>query len=225
MATTQKRKSPGSSKTFPIVVTVVVLAMVAVIVLTITSNKEANKSNSKIEVSPSATVSASTVNGVEGETQLPAFTDAATDQAQGLIVPSFTTRDFADKTVTIAPEGKPYVLAFLAHWCPNCQKEVPKIVSLYENGDLPADVEFIAVATGTTDTKPNYPPSQWLLEEEWPWKQVADDQGGTIASAFGLPGYPYLVFVKADGTVSSRLSGLQPDDSLIVNAANAISEK
>ena len=53
---------------------------------------------------------------------------------------------------------------------------------------------------------------------------MADDKNGSIASALGLTGYPYLIFVNADGTVAQRLSG-EKDASVIAAAAQAISQE
>ncbi|HMS24926.1 MAG TPA: redoxin family protein [Acidimicrobiia bacterium] len=224
MAQTVKRTSPNGSKTFPIVISIVVLAMVGLVVLTITNKKDEVRSQSKLEVSETVQVSAVSLNGNLGESSLPsaeAKNEDGSDAASGMLVPQITAQDFSGKTNTVIPEGKPYVITFLAHWCPHCRKEVPAIVKLHDENKLPENVDFIAVATGTSEQQVNYPPSQWLLEENWPWKKLADDQNGSIAKAFGLTGYPYLIFVNADGTVSSRLSGEQ-DDAVYVAAANAI---
>lgn len=216
----------SQSKTFPIVISVIVLVMIGVVVFTVTSNKKDVKAQSKVEYSDAPIVSAVSVNGKLGESSLPSSDAKAadgTDAAIGLIVPQITAQQFTGVDTTVTPGKKPYVLAFVAHWCPHCQKEVPAIVKLNDNGELPKDVEFVAVATATTDTKPNYPPSKWLLTEDWPWRKIADDNKSTIASKFGLTGYPYLIFINADGTVSARLSGEQ-DDSTYIATANKIAQ-
>lgn len=217
-------RTQKSSKTFPIVISLAAIAMVAVIVLTITSEKEKDAANSKIEVSETVNVSSASINGKVGEASLPAFDEAAQagpDPAVGMIVPQFSGQNFQAKDVKVQPEGKPYAIVFLAHWCPHCQKEVPKLVMMHADGQLPEDVDFIAVATGTNNDAVNYPPSKWLNNEGWPWSIVADSQGAEIANAFGLTGYPYVVYVNADGTVHKRTSG-EVEDSQIIANANAI---
>jgi ABC-type lipoprotein release transport system permease subunit len=107
------------SMTFPIVITVVAVAMIAIIVVSVSSEKKSVAS--KIETSPSVQITPSTVDGEIGEAELSDFDDAAAagnDPSVGAIVPTFTARNFQDEAVTIAPEGKPYAIAFLAHWCP-----------------------------------------------------------------------------------------------------------
>ena len=58
---------------------------------------------------------------------------------------------------------------FVAHWCPHCQAEVPRIVALAEQGRLPEGVDVAAVSTAVDATAPNYPPSAWLDRVGWPF--------------------------------------------------------
>ena len=218
------KSKTNSSKTFPIIFSIIVLAMVGVVVLSVTSNNKASKAESLQEFSSNATVSPVTLDGNIGEATLPAFNEGSPDEAIGKMMPKISAQDFRGKSVDIVPGKKPYVVTVVAHWCQHCQLEVPKIVKLHENGALPNDVEFYAIAAGTSDQKPNYPPSKWLLKEEWPWTKLADDENSTIAGSLGLTGYPYLIFVNADGTVFQRLSGEQ-EDSTIISAAQSISKK
>lgn len=227
MAQTVKRKSNNSSKVFPIVISVAVAAMLVVVIVTVSGNKKKVAAQSKIEVSDSVSVTSASVNGKIGESTLSSFTDqvaAGTDPDIGKIVPKITAQDFSGKRVTIAPtDGKPYVLTLVAHWCPHCREEVPKLVKMEADGKLPTNVDFIAVATGTNKQSVNYPPSSWLRTEQWPWSKIADSQGGDIAKALGLTGYPYVIYVNADGTVAKRTSGEQ-DEAVIIAAANEISK-
>ncbi|HQZ14764.1 MAG TPA: TlpA disulfide reductase family protein [Acidimicrobiia bacterium] len=214
----------NSSKTFPIVVSLAVVAMIGVVIFSVTSTNKVVKAESKQEFSPSVAVSPVTIDGKIGESKLSSYNEGAQDDAVGKLVPKISAQDFKGNNVEVVPGEKPYVITVLAHWCPHCQVEVPKIVELKKNGGLPDDIEFYAVASGTSDQRPNYPPSQWLFEEDWPFSKMADDKNGSIASALGLTGYPYLIFVNADGTVAQRLSG-EKDASVIAAAAQAISQE
>ncbi|MBJ7282605.1 MAG: hypothetical protein JHD40_05800, partial [Acidimicrobiia bacterium] len=75
-------------------------------------------------------------------------------------------------------------------------------------------VELIGVATGTRADAPNYPPSAWLIAEEWDAPVLVDTATSTAGSAYGLTGFPMLVFVNADGTVAGRWSGEMPESNL-----------
>jgi thiol-disulfide isomerase/thioredoxin len=64
------------------------------------------------------------------------------------------------------------VVVFVAHWCPHCQAEVPRIVALAKAGKV--SVPIVGVATGTDASAPNYPPSAWLQREGWPYPVLVD---------------------------------------------------
>jgi thiol-disulfide isomerase/thioredoxin len=109
--------------------------------------------------------------------------------------------------------GSPYAVIFLAHWCPHCQAEVPRLVALSKNGQIEG-VDVTGVATATSDQNPNYPPSEWLTGEDWPFPVMVDTASGTAANAYGLTGYPYMVFVDAEGKVVGRTSGEVGEEDL-----------
>jgi thiol-disulfide isomerase/thioredoxin len=179
---------------------VAVIAVVAVEIAVVASGSSSDsKSASGHETSPV------TVSG----TKLAAFdSKAATDLAVGETMPTLTGSTLTGKPIEITPNGKPQVLAFVAHWCPHCQAEVPRIVTLADGG-LFDGVDVTAIATGTNSGYPNYPPSTWLKNESWPFPVLADSAGPPFhaADAFGLSSYPYLVFVDKDGKVVGRTSG------------------
>jgi thiol-disulfide isomerase/thioredoxin len=147
------------------------------------------------------------------------------DPAIGDTIPTLEGKSVFDGgSITIGPNdggpndggpnggnGKPQAIAFVAHWCPHCQAEVPRLVSLAKQGVFDG-VDVSAVATGTNSTYPNYPPSAWLKDVDWPFPVMADTKSGTAAQAFGLTAYPYFVLVDANGKVAARGSGeIAPD--------------
>ncbi len=217
-----KMPTQKSSKVFPIVISLVMIALIGIVALTVSSNKKPEGKKGVVEVSSNVNVVASTVNSETGPAALAPLAEDGQDSEIGKLVPTFTAKDFQDSDVTVAPGKKPYVLAFVAHWCPHCIAEVPLIVGLHDEGKLPKDVDVIAVATGTDSTRGNYPPSKWLSKEEWPWQIVADNQANDVLSAFGGSGFPYLVYIKADGTIQARTSGESEAETVISNM-NAIS--
>jgi thiol-disulfide isomerase/thioredoxin len=145
---------------------------------------------------------------------LPDFQSGSRDGAVGMAAPTIETVDFAGEPVQVGGStGSPYALVFLAHWCPHCRAEVPVLVDLARNGQI-AGVDVIGVPTGTTDEAPNYPPSEWLAGEDWPFAVALDTPNGKAARAYGLTGYPYFVFVDAQGDVAGRASGEIAADQL-----------
>jgi thiol-disulfide isomerase/thioredoxin len=129
------------------------------------------------------------------------------DPAEGVAAPVLSGFDFAGAPVSVAPSGKPVLLVFLAHWCPHCNAEIPRLIEWKESGQMPDSLEVVGIATGSRDDQANWPPSQWLVDKEWPWAVMADSEAQDAAYAMGVSGYPGLVLLDGDGTVLARRSG------------------
>lgn len=154
---------------------------------------------------------------VTGEVLPPLGDPATADPAVGMIAPVLTGKGFTGNVVTTTA-GTPTLLVFLAHWCPHCQAEVPRLVEWEKAGKFPAGVDVIAIATGTDAANPNYPPSIWLARENFPvlWPVMADSQTKVAGDAFGLSGYPFFTLLDASGKVVKRMSGEIPMEDLTV---------
>lgn len=183
----------------------VLVAVVAVVIVLATGGG----SESTVQLSENGPIA------VTGDL-LPAFEgDTATDTGAGLTAPILEGQSF-DGTAVVVEPGSPTLLVFLAHWCPHCQAEVPDLVEWGQS--LPIQVQqglkVVGVATASAADRPNYPPSEWLLRERWPFLVIADDEVATAAQAFGTTGYPYLVMLDEAGIVQWRHSGELADGQL-----------
>lgn len=139
---------------------------------------------------------------------------SADDPAIGKTAPTLKGRSLDGKKVTFKNTGTPRILIFLSHSCPHCQAEVPEIVKLAEEGKLDG-VEIQTVTTNTNEDLDNYPPSEWLESEDWPFSPVlADDDRLRAFFGFGGEAFPYFVFVDADGKVAARASGELPPETI-----------
>lgn len=197
-----RRSGPGW--VFPAVVGAVVALGILVVVVARSSSDEgtsakgASTSANAVEVAAEVTT---------GGTALPDYTATGKDPALGAPAPTLGSVDFQGRNVEVGgATGSPYAVVFLAHWCPHCQAEVPRLVSLAKNGRIEG-VDVVGVATGTSRTNPNYPPSAWMARENWPFGVMVDDASFRAANQYGLTGYPYMVFVDANGKVVGRTSG------------------
>ena len=139
-------------------------------------------------------------------TPLPVLPEAGDDPAVGRAAPVLQGQDLDGGQVTQPTSGRPTIILFLAHWCPHCQREVPLVQEWSDAGQLPEDVDLVAVATGITSSRPNYPPSAWLEREHWTAPTIAD-ASGAAAEAYGLSAFPFWVAVDAQGTVVERRTG------------------
>jgi thiol-disulfide isomerase/thioredoxin len=140
---------------------------------------------------------------------LPPMPSSGDDPAVGMQGPTLAGASFDGTSVTIDPgaSGNPTAIWFLAHWCPHCNAEVPRIVSLDAQGALPANVDLYAVSTSVNPSAPNYPPSTWLEQAGWPAPVLADDATRPAATAYGQQTFPFLVLLDAEGNVVYRHAG------------------
>jgi thiol-disulfide isomerase/thioredoxin len=182
---------------------VVVLLLVAVFVL----NPDGGSQPIEDETA------AVTIDGVS----LPVMPQSAPqdESANGLIPPDLTGTDFAGNTVSITNDGQAKGIVFVAHWCPHCQEEVPRVQAWIDGGGSVDGVDLYSVSTSVRSTQANYPPSDWLESEGWTSPVIRDDAEGSAHLAYGGGGFPYWVFVNSDGTVALRTSGQLQTDQLV----------
>jgi cytochrome c biogenesis protein CcmG, thiol:disulfide interchange protein DsbE len=132
---------------------------------------------------------------------------AVADPAVGAHMPVLTGSTPRGKAITIPTAQRRTLVVVVAHWCPHCQREVPRIVEWYKSGNVPADLDVVFLSTSVQNNAPNYPPSAWLAKAEVPYPIIVDDANGTGHQALGGMGFPNLHLVGADGTVIARTSG------------------
>lgn len=161
--------------------------------------------------------------GIDGDSLPPIPEErGAQDPAAGQPAPQAASQDFSGQPVELLADDGGTIVVFLAHWCPVCQREVPVIVD-HLGGQLPDDVEIVAVPTSTDRTRGNYPPSAWLEAEDWPFRVLVDSQDDELAQAYGVQAFPSFAAVGPDGNVQARVSGELPPDALdqLVRAAQS----
>ena len=212
MTATRPRPPARSTERRPPVLLVaglVALALVAVgLVLAFTGG-----SGDDDAATPAGTAPAYGPVTVDG-TPLPTFEATEGDAAAGTAAPRLEGEAPDGSTVIVGGAGdEPTLVAFLAHWCPHCQRELPLLVDLAGQGAFDG-VRTVAVLTGTNSAAPNYPPVAWLEEEGWTGDVLLDDESSTAAAAYGLAGYPVLVLLDAGGDVVARTSGELPAEAV-----------
>lgn len=139
------------------------------------------------------------------------------DPAAGMPTPVVDGATFDGNAMTVGgPTDGPTMYVFLAHWCPHCNDEIPELIELKNRGGVPDDMNVVAVSTAVDSTGPNYPPSEWIVDKDWPaeWPVMADSVDSTTFVFNGGGGFPYLMIVDADGNVLSRASGSKSAEDL-----------
>jgi cytochrome c biogenesis protein CcmG, thiol:disulfide interchange protein DsbE len=154
-------------------------------------------------------------------------TPIADDPALGMVAPTVVGEDFDGNTVRIDPvEEGPTMVVFLAHWCPHCNAEVPRINELRDAGRFPESLNIVGVSTGLNPGRPNFPPSKWFQDMDWTYPVIADgidlEQQVFIATdAYGVDAYPFIVLLDGEGKVVARWSGeRQPDEMIALITEN-----
>ena len=136
------------------------------------------------------------------------------DAAVGQVAPAVVSeRASGVERIDPGQEEQPTVVILLAHWCPHCQRELPLLVEMLDAGAFDG-VRPVAVATNSTDSRPNFPPSAWFDDEGWTGDRIYDDRQSSAAAAYGLSSFPMMVFLDADGRVTQRLSGEQSKEAI-----------
>ncbi len=192
-------------------------------------DSDTNASENTSDSSGIASLPTSQPVTVTGTPLAPFDSSASPDPAFGLDAPGLSGLNFSGEPMVVEPgTGGPYMLVYLAHWCPHCNAEVPKLIDWKNSGAVPAELQVIGIATAVSKDSANYPPAVWFSNKGWPWPVLVDEaagegEAGKAAVAYGASGWPYFVIVGADGKVKARVSGaieisdLQP----IVDAALA----
>ncbi|MEE8457772.1 MAG: hypothetical protein V3S28_06950 [Acidimicrobiia bacterium] len=149
-------------------------------------------------------------------TSLPPMPDQVSvdTSATGLVAPDIFGQDYTGNDVSITNDGTAKGIVFLAHWCQFCQREVPRVQQWLDSGGGVDGVDLYSVSTAANSAQPNHPASEWLVREGWTVPIVVDDKANSALSAYGRGGFPYWVFLNADGTVALRSAGELTDAQL-----------
>ena len=118
----------------------------------------------------------------------------------GTVAPDFKLKTPDGKTVQLSDyKGKTVVLDFWASWCPDCRKDAPEVVRMY-NAYRQYGVEFIGISMDT---------------DVEAWKKAIEKFGITypqvselkkfketdISKAYGVKWIPSMVVIGPDGQV------------------------
>ncbi|MFM2181869.1 MAG: hypothetical protein RJB61_163 [Actinomycetota bacterium] len=220
------RAESGAKPVMWIVAAAIVVVAIVVAVVVVSGGGDGGTASSTSVDGTSgttATTSAGLIDGdgfpysqpvtIEGESLTAYDSQAAFDDAVGTPAPTLSGKDFQGNEIVIDPAANgPYMIVFLAHWCPHCNAEVPRLLDWKNAGLVPAELNIIGVATAVAAEADNFPPAAWFSTKGWSWPVIVDEYtqagvAGTAATAFGASGWPYFVIIGEDGLVKVRKSG------------------
>lgn len=218
MNSPEKKRNSMSVTTKAIVGAVILAVLVALVVAIATSRDSSDDSSpttSTDSVAPSAVEPGENqAVSIEGQ-RLDPLDDASSDVSVGGPAPTLNGYSFDGRPVSVTPgDGRPYMVVFLAHWCPHCNAEVPRLIEWKDSGGVPDDLVVVGVSTAVASDRPNYPPSQWVVDKGWPWPVMADSAAMDAAAAYGVSGFPFFTIIGPDGTVRLRTSGEKSIDEI-----------
>ncbi|HNH46059.1 MAG TPA: thioredoxin domain-containing protein [Myxococcota bacterium] len=108
--------------------------------------------------------------------------------------------DFSSRSLA----GKPAVISFWATWCGPCQKEMPLLASMYEKYKAQG-LQVLGINVDKEDAKV----ATWLGAHPMPFTLVRDPNGVMMAT-FPNRGLPTTLWVRKDGTIRLRTTGIPP---------------
>lgn len=203
--------TPSSKRNLVLIVSVLVIAALAFVAVLVS-----RKDTTTVVAASTFELGTVAVSGAA----LDAFPETGSDPALGVVAPTLTGQGFDGSPVSVTPGEGPMVVMFIAHWCPHCQREVPRVADWVKSG-LADGVALRTVATGTDAKLPNYPPSGWLGREGWTIPTVADDADTSAANAYGLTSFPFFVALDSAGKVKARVSGELTEEQFTALLASA----
>jgi thiol-disulfide isomerase/thioredoxin len=206
MSTRARTGGRGSARgrlpLLPVVVVGIVVVLVAALLIAALGGDDDEPRDATVAETRPVTVSGETLPTFPGGLASP------DDPAIGLVAPTLSGQDFEGDPVTIAPDESKKMILFVAHTCPHCRAEIPRLRAWLDSHEVPAGVGLYLVSSNVQPSGPNYPPSEWLARERMDGvPTLADDEANSAITAYGISGFPYLVMLDGDGRVVSRLSG------------------
>ena len=113
---------------------------------------------------------------------------------------------------SVLAQGKPVVLNFWAALCPPCRAEMPEFQRVHEHrGD---EVTILGVDIGPQQFLGTREEGRALLQELGVTYPAGTTYDETVAREFEIVGMPTTIFIRADGSVARKWSGILTEDKL-----------
>jgi len=136
---------------------------------------------------------------------MPAHTATGVGTDPGQTPPEFVLPDLDGNDVTLADyKGKVVVLDLWATWCPPCRKEIPFLVSLYEQYK---DQGLVVVGVGLDQGGASVI-APFVEDNQVTYPILVGDQ--SISQSYKVSGIPMTLMIDRDGLVASKDVGFAP---------------
>jgi len=122
-------------------------------------------------------------------------------QEKGKSLPSISLKNENGTTISTGDfdnNGKPYVIALWAVWCPHCHVELNNISELYD--DWVEESGFKLIAISIDDSKTSNSAIPYANSQGWDF-EILLDKNGDLKRALGVGPLPYIAIVNANGSI------------------------
>lgn len=126
------------------------------------------------------------------------------------LAPNFTLPTLKGDTISLSDyrDKKPVVLDFFATWCPNCQRDMPRLSKMYEKyGD---QVEVIGV-----DLREDKAKVQQFIDSKNILFPIVIDADSAVSRAYGIRYTNYHVLINKDGSQAGVVPGDMTEERLL----------
>ncbi|NQV92874.1 redoxin domain-containing protein [Candidatus Kaiserbacteria bacterium] len=129
-------------------------------------------------------------------------TAAFLDNQSADSAPDFSLNSLDGRTIKLSDyKGeKPVILDFFATWCPNCQRDMPKLSRMYEQ--YKDQVEVIGVNLREQEGK-----VRSFIDSKGIVFPVVLDSAGQVARGYGVQYTNYHVLIGKDGNIVGTVPG------------------
>lgn len=130
---------------------------------------------------------------------------------------SFSLADINGIQHNITFEDKPTILLFFTSWCPYCNEDAPRVVSLYEK--YKDEINLYGVNIINRDDLEEVIDYVNKYEIKYP---VLLDEESSLHKQYKSPGFPTLIFLNKNGKEINRIVGASSIDIIEAQFINAI---
>ena len=143
-------------------------------------------------------------------------TSEETSAEEGIKAIDFELKDQFGKIHQLSDyKGKIVYLTFWTTWCKNCVAELPILNQLYEEyGFNEDDVAILTIASPNVGREGDEEYIKSFIEQNGYTLPVLMDDGGMIASYYGIQAIPTNFVIKPDGTVFGYIPGRVGEETI-----------
>lgn len=143
-------------------------------------------------------------------------TSEETSDEEGIKAIDFELKDQFGKIHQLSDyKGKIVYLTFWTTWCKNCVAELPILNQLYEEyGFNEDDVAILTIASPNVGREGDEEYIKSFIEQNGYTLPVLMDDGGMIASYYGIQAIPTNFVIKPDGTVFGYIPGRVGEETI-----------